>query len=112
MINGAFKIEPMDDSLNLIVNQDISIKKPLNISVQNRKSNEIVYLTPVENSSFKIEWEYFLDQGSNYDFYINYNKKFRLNTKSILDFKETLFKTEKMDIKIYKTKNGDVSLKG
>ena len=112
MINGAFKIEPKDDSLNLIVNEGISIKKPLNISVQNRKSNEIVYLTPVENSSFKIEWEYFLDKGSNYDFYINYNKKFRLNEKSILDFKDTSFKTEKINIKIYKTKNGDISLKG
>ena len=112
MINGAFKIEPKDDSLNLIVNEGISIKKPLNISVQNRKSNEIVYLTPVENSSFKIEWEYFLDKGSNYDFYINYNKKFRLNEKSILDFKDTWFKTEKINIKIYKTKNGDISLKG
>ena len=112
MINGAFRIEPKEDSLNMIVNQDISIKKPLNISVQNRKSNEIVYLTPIENSSFKIEWEYFLDKGSNYDFYINYNKKFRLNAKSILDFKDISFKTEKIDIKIYKTKNGDISLKG
>ena len=51
MINGAFRIEPTEDSLNLIVNEDISIKKPLNISIQNRKSNEIVYLTPIENSS-------------------------------------------------------------
>ena len=112
MINGAFRIKPTDDSLNLIVNDDISIKKPLEISIQNRRSNEIVYLTSVENRLFKIEWEYFLDRGSDYDFYLKFSKKSRLNEKSIINFKDISFKNDKVNIKIYKTNNGDISLKG
>jgi hypothetical protein len=53
MINDAFKIEPAEDSLNLIVNDDIIIKKPLELYIQNRRSHEIVFLTSVENNYLK-----------------------------------------------------------
>ena len=111
MINYAFKIEPTEDSLNLIVNDDIIIKKPLELYIQNRRSHEIVYLTSVENKLFKIELEYFLDKGSVYDFYFKFNKKSRLNKKSISNFKDISFKNNNINIKIYNTNKGDISLK-
>ena len=111
MINNAFKIEPTEDALNLIVNDDIIIKKPLELYIQNRRSHEIVFLTSVENKLFKIEWEYFLDKGSVYDFYFKFNKKSRLNKKSISNFKDISFKNNNINIKIYNTNKGDISLK-
>lgn len=111
LTNEAFEIEPTEDSLNFIVNENIIIKKPLQIYIKNRISNEMVYLTSVENKLFKLEWEYFLDKGSIYDFYLKFHGKSRLNEKSILNFKNILFKEGNIDIKIYKTNNGDISLK-
>jgi glycosyltransferase involved in cell wall biosynthesis len=112
MTKEAFKIEPTDDSLNLIVNDNITIKKDLEVYVQNKRSHEIVYLTSIENRLFKIEWEYFLDKGSSYDFYMKLNKKSRLNVKSILNYKNISFKNNNVNIKINKTNKGDISLKG
>jgi hypothetical protein len=112
MVKDAFRIEPMADSLNLIVNDDVSIKKPLEIYVQNKRSHEKVSLTSIENKLFKIEWEYFLDKGSEYEFYLKFNKKSRLNEKSILKFKDLSFKNNGTNIKIYKTNKGDIALKG
>ncbi|MGB9979569.1 glycosyltransferase family 2 protein [Methanobacterium sp.] len=110
MVKEAFEIEPTEDSLNLIVNEDTTIIKPLQIYIKNRKSGEIVYLTSDDNKLFKLEWEYFLDKGSIYDFYLKFHGKSRLNEKSILNFKELSFKKGNIDIKIYKTDNGNVSL--
>ena len=112
MVEDAFKIEPTEDSLNLIVNDDVSIKKPLEIYVQNRRSHEKVFLTSIESKLFKIEWEYFLDKGSEYEFYLKFNKMSRLNEKSILKFKDLSFKNNDINIKIYKTNKGDITLKG
>jgi len=111
MIKEAFEIEPTKDSLNFIINENTTIKKPLQIYVKNRRSREIVYLTPFENKSFKLEWEYFLDKGSNYDFYLKFHGKSRLDAKSILNFKDMSFKEGNIDIKIYKMNNGKISLK-
>lgn len=111
MLNNAFKIEPTEDSLNLVVNENISIKKPLQISIVNRRSHEVVYLTSIEDKLFKIEWKYFLDKGSYYDFYIKNNVKTRLNEETILNYKDLSFKNGNINIKIYKTNNGNISLK-
>lgn len=111
MINDAFKVKPTEGSLNVIVNGNTSIKKPLQMYIKNRKSHEIVYLTPIENRLFKLEWEYFLDKGSAYDFYLKFHGKSRLNEKSILNFKDISFKKGKSNIKIYKTSDGNISLK-
>jgi glycosyltransferase involved in cell wall biosynthesis len=111
MIEEAFEIEPTEDSLNFIITENTTIKKPLQIYIKNRISREIVYLTPSENKSFKLEWEYFLDKGSNYDFYVKFHGKSKLDAKSILNFKDISFKEGNIDIKIYKTNKGKVSLK-
>ena len=111
MLNDAFKIEPNQKSLNLKVNDGVTIKKPLEIYIQNRRSNEIVYLTSVKNELFKIEWEYFLDKGSDYDFYLKFNKKSRLNVRSISNFEDISFQYENINIKIYKTDKGNIALK-
>ena len=84
MINNAFTIEPTEDSLNFIVNEDITIKNPLEIYIQNIKSHEIVYFTPIENKLFKLVWEYFLDKGSVYDFKIKLKEKSSLFEKSFV----------------------------
>ena len=112
MIKDAFKIEPTGDSLNLIVKDDISIKKPLEIYLQNRRSHEKVCLTSIENKLFKIEWEYFLDKGSEYEFYLKFNKKSRLNERSILKFKDLTYKNNDTNVNIYKTNKGNIALKG
>ena len=88
MIKNAFKIEPTEDSLNFIVNEDITIKNPLEIYIQNIISHEIVYFTSIENKLFKLEWEYFLDKGSVYDFNI------KLKKSSL--FKKSLFQISKI----------------
>lgn len=110
MIEEAFKIEPTEDSLNFIVNENVILKKSLQMYVKNRISREIVFFTSIENKLFKIEWEYFLDKGSIYDFYIKFNGNKKLHNKSILNYKNISFKNENIDIKIYKTKKG-ISLK-
>ena len=112
MINNAFKVETTDDSLNFIVNENKIIKDPLEIFIQNRKSNEIVYFTPIENRMYKLEWEYFLDKGSVYDFKLRFKDKSSLMKKShLLNFRDISFKLGNMNIKIYKNINGNISLK-
>ncbi len=111
MVNEAFEIKPTKKSLNFIINENTTIQKPLQIYLKNRRSREIVYLTPVENKSFKLEWEYFLDKGSIYDFYLKFHGKHRLDAKSILNFKDISFREGNVDIKIYKENNGKISLK-
>ncbi len=112
MIIDAFTIEPTDKYLNIVVNENKIIKDPLEIFIQNRKSNEIVYFTPIENSIYKLEWEYFLDKGSVYDLKLRFKNKSSLMKKSFLsNFNGISFKHENMNIKIYTTKNGKISLK-
>ena len=112
-IDNAFTVETTVDSLNFIVNNDTKIKNPIEIFIQNRRSNEIVYFTPIENKLFKLEWEYFLDKGSVYDFKIKLKEKSNLIDKSIIsNFKDISFKNKDINIKIYKNKNGNLSLKG
>ena len=111
MVKGAFEIKPTEDSLNFIINENTTVKKPLQIYIKNRRSHEIVYLTPVENKLFKLEWEYFLDKGSIYDFYLKFHGKLGLNEEHISDFNDLSFKKGNIDIKIYKTVNGNISLK-
>jgi glycosyltransferase involved in cell wall biosynthesis len=112
MIKNAFTIDPSDESLNFVVNEDIIIKNPLEIFIQNRRSNEIVYFTPIENNLFKLEWKYFLDKGSVYDFKVRLKEKSSLIEKSIIsNFRDISFKNENINIKIYKINNGNILLK-
>ena len=113
MINNAFTIEPTEDSLNFIVNEDTIIKNPLEIFIQNIGSHEIVYFTQVENKLFKLEWEYFLDKGSIYDFKIRLREKSSLFEKFFVsNFRDISFKNRDTNIKIYKTNRGNISLEG
>jgi glycosyltransferase involved in cell wall biosynthesis len=112
MINDAFTIEPTDDSLNFVVNENIVIKDPLELFIQNRRSNEIVYFTPIKNMMYQLEWEYFLDKGSVYDFKLRFKEKSSFMKRSFLsNFNDISFKHENVNIKIYTTKNGRISLK-
>jgi glycosyltransferase involved in cell wall biosynthesis len=111
MINESLTIEPKEDALNFIVSKNTIIKKSLKLYVKNNRSNEIVYFTLIENKLFKLEWEYFLDKYSRYDFYLEFSREYRLNKKYILNFKEISIKNKNINIKIYKTDEGDISLK-
>ncbi len=113
MINNTFTIEPTGESLNFIVNQDTIIKDPIKIFVQNRISHEIVYFTPVEDNLYKLEWEYFLDKGSTYDFKVNLKERSSLLKKAFIsNFRDISFKNKDINIKIFKTNNGNISMKG
>jgi glycosyltransferase involved in cell wall biosynthesis len=113
MIDNVFIIEPTQEALNFIINENKVIKNRIKLFVQNRRSHEIVYFTPVENNLFKLEWEYFLDKGSIYDFKIKLKGKSSLLEKALIsNFRNISFKNDNVNIKIFKTNDGNISMKG
>ncbi|MDD3984709.1 MAG: hypothetical protein PHY59_02205 [Methanobacterium sp.] len=113
IINNAFTIKPTKEALEFIVNNDVVIKDSLEIFVENRRSHEIVYFTQLGNNLYKLEWEYFLDKGSTYVFKVKLKEMPILFEKTFIrNFRDISFKNKNINIKIFKTNNGHISLKG
>ncbi|MDR0912623.1 MAG: hypothetical protein LBM96_08520 [Methanobrevibacter sp.] len=108
-LNNLFNITPKRDALYIFLMKKEEIPEDLKIIIKKRETKEIFYMDHlIDKLTFKIKWEYFLDKGSSYNFYIQMNNKnIRLKEEFTYKFKEM----KCVKARIYKTKKDNISLK-
>jgi glycosyltransferase involved in cell wall biosynthesis len=113
LLDDLFEISLEKSGLYLNLAKDKEIKKDLKVSLKNRIIKEKVYLDRLNNNkTFMIEWKYFLDNNPTYDLYLEYgDKEIRFSERFISKIKSKKIRYRRINIEVYKTNKGNISLK-
>ena len=118
-LDNEFTIVCDEEKIKIIVKDIGEIKKALRILIRKDDTNELTYFTlNDEENAYELEWKYFLDPRSVYSLFLKvYNddgkikKNIRFKDKNLESFREdNLMTNNNCNIRIYKTKNGDIQL--
>lgn len=118
-LDNQFKLTYDKNKLKVIMNNKDLFKKDLRVLIRKDITNELTYFSLNDDkNAFELEWKYFLDPRSTYSlFFTVFNDKAKI--KKNVRFKEkylsefnggSLITDNNLDIKIYKTKHGDIKL--
>ena len=118
-LDKSFRINSDENKLNIIINDNIEIKRNLRMFIRKSSTKEIVYLNLNESkTAFEAEWEYFLDSRSSYSLFLriyNDNGQLRrdvpLNEKYLENFYDKFLKIDNLNVKIFKNKNNNIEIK-
>ena len=107
--NNMFRIHFDIDKLQIETECE---SDPVIFYLKDRVSKEIIVLKKRNIGMHEISWKYFLDRHRFYDLYFRlFNQSFRLNVDATKGFSNEVLKTNNLYINIYKTKEGNISIK-